>query len=108
MNKNEAILAKLVELGEVENYRRDIYCGDDYICSRRNFNQLERRENSIIFDALISECGKRGSVIVIENNYLRIKPSRGSHKMLFFGEISRESVAEAFCNVTGITEVSDD
>ena len=110
---NEAILAKLVELGYVQLVRKldsgaSLYQSKEgLIFGSTGFDCLMTHNFVIVLDALISECGKRGHPIVIFDS-MEIYQDKYMRGTVFESDYSRQSVAEAFMKVTGISEVSDE
>ena len=119
--KNELILDKLIELGAINRTDEGWLFGNGTDFSESEFDEpVTSDAHCVIFDALVSECGKRDLTIQIEtfshggeeiweeiwiahmNKYGEIK------KIVFKAEYSRQSIAEAFCKVVGISEVSDE
>ena len=105
---NEAILNKLIELGYVQLVRKldsgaSLYQSKEgLIFGSTGFDVLMTHNFVIVLDALISECGKRGYVIKIDDNFLEIKDAEYQSVLIHHADYSRQSVAEAFCKVMGI------
>jgi hypothetical protein len=106
MKTQNEILEKLIELGYVDvvQVKSEIL----YITEEDGyaFDALEiqdytsRTVNSIIFDALVSECGKRGLVIGIFDNKIRIS-SLLAVEIIFYADYTRQNICEAFMKVVG-------
>ena len=114
--KNELILNKLIELRYVALNIDTIYFNyldaDGEEVASELFNPEKRAADfALVLNALISVCGKREYEISIHKGYtnktvLLILDNYGD--VFFRDTYTRASVAEAFCKVTGISEVSDE
>ena len=124
--KNELILDKLIDkrANKISEIRAKILSSGECVLYAEDYNKLqaewimrcgfdsadkikELKQQLAQFDALVSECGKRGYVIKIDDNFLEIKDAEYQSVLIHHAEYSRQSVAEAFCKVVGISEVSD-
>jgi len=110
--QNELILENLIQLGYVMHHESQEPVQSFYkIMSERNFFFPSNHDKDydifmndsdwflMLLNALVSECGKRGCMIVIADNTLVIKEMG---QIEYSGDYTRENIAQAFCKVTGI------
>jgi hypothetical protein len=106
---NELILEKLIQLGFVKIWHSGLVHEITGLFDAREFDADSARFSPIIFDALVSECGKRGLFMKIINNNLEIydceltfEEEEENIQTIYYDIYTRQNIAQAFMKVTGL------